>query len=438
MSEFYGNIWELYGLKSNPFFTDPLLIFGGSIDLKIGFVGREEELRRLQNVIYSAGGSRVLVSGDVGVGKTTFVNYVRAVASQNNFFTTLKEIAVQPEWSGLDFMMNTLAAIYHTIKVRTDLNEEILSKETFRKLQLLVDIVEKKDREFGLNILAIGGNMGSSTNISIPSPNVHSIQVFFEQIVSEIREAEYKELIFHYNNLEVLEPEELKKLFNSIRDFIQTKDVNFIFIGDLTVPQTLNQIRRVSSIMSETPIILGSLNIKEIKQLLEKRIKQLEVPGLTAVKPYDDEVISKLYNLYDGNLRFILNSISTVFCELVKDNPIIITNKELVKVLAETGKKRWLDKLTDSEKEVLFLILKEEEITNKKIASMLKKKRQNISKLTNKLLELCAIKIKRIDGKEKFFSVVHSIKWFLLEEEANKLSSKQNNVSKEIQKALEL
>ena len=69
---------------------------------------------------------------------------------------------------------------------------------------------------------------------------------------------------------------------------------------------------------------------------------------------------------------------------------------------------------------------------------MLKKKRQNISKLTNKLLELCAIKIKRIDGKEKFFSVVHSIKWFLLEEEANKLSSKQNNVSKEIQKALEL
>ena len=89
MVEEVGTIWELYGLKTNPFFSDPLLIFGGDIDLKVGFVGREEETRRLKNIIYGNSSSRILISGDVGVGKTTFVNYVRAMASQDKFFTTL-------------------------------------------------------------------------------------------------------------------------------------------------------------------------------------------------------------------------------------------------------------------------------------------------------------------------------------------------------------
>ena len=74
-------------------------------------------------------------------------------------------------------------------------------------------------------------------------------------------------------------------------------------------------------------------------------------------------------------------------------------------------------------------------MTNKKIAGILKKKKQNISKITNRLLELSAIKIKRIDGKEKFFSVVHSIKWFLLEKEVSKEKSK--DLDKEIQKVLQ-
>ncbi len=438
MVEEVGTIWELYGLKTNPFFSDPLLIFGGDIDLKVGFVGRDEEIRRLKNIIYGNSSSRILISGDVGVGKTTFVNYARAMASQDKFFTTLKEIAVQPEWSGSDFILNTLSAIYYTIKLRNDIDSSIIDKELFRKLELLVDIVENRDKNFSLNVGIFGGGGGVNTSINMPSPNIHSLQIFFEQIVKEIKKSSYKGIILHYNNLEILELNKLSNLFQSIRDFIQSKDVHFIFIGDLVVPQIIGQIKRVNSVMSDTPIILGNLTIKEIKLLLDTRIKLLTSPYLTHIKPYEEEVISRLYELYDGNLRFILHSLSTVFQELIKDNPIVITNKELTLVLSETAKRRWLNKLTEWEKEVLFLILKDEEITNKKLAEKLKKHNQNISKVTNKLLNICAIKIKRIEGKQKFFSVEHSIRWFLLEEESKKENiKKQDNISKEIQKALE-
>jgi Cdc6-like AAA superfamily ATPase len=429
------SIWELYGLRTNPFFTEPLLIFSGDVDLRLGFVGREEEIKRLKNVIYNNNRSRILIAGDVGVGKTTFVNYVRILASQDKFFTTLKEIAVQPEWNGVDFILNTLSAIYYTIKLRTDLDNSIINRDLFRKLELLVDIVENKDKNYSLNIGAIGGGLGTSTSVNVPSPNIHSLLLFFEQIISEIKKSSYKGVILHYNNLDTLESEQIVNLFHSIRDFMQSNDVHFIFIGNLIVPQIISQIKRVQSIMSDTPIIINNLSIKEVKQLLDIRIKQLASPFLTPIKPYDDEIVSRLYNLYDGNLRYILNSLSILFQEIVRDNPIVIGNREMTRVLSETAKKRWINKLTELENNVLFLILKEEEITNKNIAKILHKQKQNISKITNKLLDLCAIRVRRIEGKEKFFAVEHSIKWFLLENEVTQ-PVKKVNISSEIQKVL--
>lgn len=79
------------------------------------------------------------------------------------------------------------------------------------------------------------------------------------------------------------------------------------------------------------------------------------------------------------------------------------------------------------------MILNKEEITNKKLGDKLKKQNQNISKVTNKLLDMCAIKVKKTEGKQKFFSVEHSIRWFLLENEIHKKSNKkQNDISKKI------
>ena len=72
---------------------------------------------------------------------------------------------------------------------------------------------------------------------------------------------------------------------------------------------------------------------------------------------------------------------------------------------------------------------------NKKIAENIGKKKQNISFITNHLLDLSAIRIKKIDGKEKLFAVEHSIRWFLLENK-NPPKEKRKNLSKEIQTVL--
>ncbi|MBI5397982.1 orc1/cdc6 family replication initiation protein [Candidatus Woesearchaeota archaeon] len=430
----YEDIWELYGLGNDPFFTEPLSLFGG-IDIRVGFVGREEEVRRLQVLMGGSGGGRILVTGNVGVGKTTFVNFVRASAPSKQFFTPLKEIQTQPEWTGTDFVLNTLAAIHNTIKLRSDLDSKQISQEIWKKLELLVDIVERKDRNFSLDVLSVGGGYGTSTTINVPTPTINSLHVFFEQLVAEIQKMGFRQVILSYNNLEIIEPKDLTRLFNSVRDFIQTKNTKFIFIGGSSVSETISNIPRVQSIMTESPIVLQNLSLTQIKELLEKRIHYLSISGLIPKKPYKDDAISTLYSLYGGNLRFILNAMSTAIKEVVRDVPLVVSSEDVKQILPEVAKNRWLNKLTTQEQEVLMYILHTGEVNNKKIATDLKKQKQNVSPITKKLKELSAIK-SRVEGTEKFFTAEFDIKWFLLQNERKSQPQSEVKVSNEVQKVL--
>lgn len=87
----FVSIWEVYGLKTDPFSTNPILVKGGLISVK-SFMGRETEINRLEKIFRSSGGSRSIVFGMQGVGKTTLVNVARIRALEKGFFTPYQEI----------------------------------------------------------------------------------------------------------------------------------------------------------------------------------------------------------------------------------------------------------------------------------------------------------------------------------------------------------
>jgi len=77
--------WRKYNLKENPYFQEPLAISDGKIPMS-AFIGRKKEILNIKKMI-EIGEGRFLIIGDSGVGKTTFVNYVRANAPNKKFFT---------------------------------------------------------------------------------------------------------------------------------------------------------------------------------------------------------------------------------------------------------------------------------------------------------------------------------------------------------------
>lgn len=404
------NIWELYGLGENPYSTQAIFVLGGSIPIE-SFVGREEQTSRLKKIIGSRGGSRTLVYGDVGVGKTSFVNVIRSQAYAKGFFTPFKEIAVIESWDVDDFIGNTLGAIFTAFKLLGD--KKLVSVKTFSKLESLFEI-GREEREYGVSVAGFGGNYAVKKNTH-GSPNTLSVITLFQEVITEVYQNTKKDVIIHYNNLELLPEKTLRRLFDNLRDFFQTPNVHFIFVGNLTVFSTMQSIPRFSSILTDTSIKIDNLTIEEIKQILQLRMEKMRAsPEITYIVPHTEASLQSLYGLFNGNIRNILNSLSTAVLEKTKERATKLDEYSLCSTLKEVLEKRFLSGLPQRAKDVLLEIVKYDEITNKNIAEKLKIARSNISHYLSDLENQGCIYVRRKNGKDKFWATQPQMKWYLL------------------------
>jgi len=407
------SIWELYGLKANPFSTDPLLVKGGIIPIDC-FYGRREEGERLEKQFRSEGGSRILVIGSPGVGKTTFVNFSRAKAIKNKFFSPFQEIKAQPDWNADDFILNSLSAIYSTLKLLDE-------KEISERLKPVVDFYEIKNRQgsLGANYLTIGGSVGYGETKSIHHPALTSSALLelFQQTIAGLKKSGYREVIIHYNNIELFEEDEtrLKSILNKIRDFLQTPNVHFVFVGSESLPSICQSIPRVSAIIQDTPIKLSPLSKEDVQSVIQKRIDVLKIPGLFTVSPCTNDAIFLLYNLHDGNIRAILNSLSTAVLEIVKDAPVTLDEQQTKIVLNSVAKKRFTSQLSPTVQKVLHELLIMKNGTNTMLSKKLDMKPQNMSSYLKELSKSGCIFLVKSEGKEKFYAVSDWVKWLTLE-----------------------
>jgi GTPase SAR1 family protein len=406
-----NNIWELYGLHMSPFSTSPLLVKGGLIPTE-SFIGRKEELKHLLKMFGSEGGSRTLVCGDVGVGKTTLVNMARANIIEKGFFSPIKELGIQDSWGSTQFVLNTLYAIYATIKL---MPKKPISADTYRKLQKLLDfdnrVVSGANITFGL----VGGGVSRDETPPAMIPNASLID-FFVDVIKEIKEYTHNDIVIHYNNLENLKENMIRRLFEDLRDFFQTPNVHFVFVGNLTIYSIFQSMPRFSSIISSTPVILRDLTLDEIKQIIRIRIEYLRISKeLKFIVPFDDDTLAVLYELYSGNIRSILNSLDTAITFATDERPIVLDKFSLANILKQVVEKTYLSQLQPKPREVLMVAVKYQEITNRQLNDLTKMARSNISTYTSILERNGCMYVRRKDGKDKYWSVEPKIKWLLLE-----------------------
>lgn len=405
-----NNPWELYGVKENPFSISPILVKGGAIPID-SFVGRSEHIKRLSKIIASKGGSRTFIYGDIGIGKTSFANVVRSSALEKGFFTHFKEITTQDKWSADDFVLNTLSAFYSTFKL---LKEKPISDDNYKKLVSLFEI-GRTNINVGVSISGFGGDYGITQNPTEVLTSF-SLESFFGEVIGDINNHTKKEVIIHYNNLELITGKKIRYLFDTLRDFFETKGVHFIFIGNLTAYSILQSVPRFSSILSDTPFHINTLSYDEVKEVIKKRFEGLRISDLNIIYPYTDDCLDVLYRLMDGNIREILNSLSTAVLHATSETPIKLDKNKLAKTLNEVLEKRYLNRLTPKVREVLKEIVKHDEITNKSLSEKLKIERSNVSKYIKELENAGCVFLRRKTGKDKFWKADSKIRWSLLKE----------------------
>jgi len=284
--ELAQNLWERYGFTDNPFDTRALsLAPTSSLPVSKAFVGRGEdskETRLMRNFLRNPGGGCIVVEGETGVGKTTFVNYHRYLwenIAKTKLLTPAAGISVQKEWGPRNFLINILGALAGRLTLiegqRSAEKDKLLTK-----ISALTDILIKEatNYSFGLNIVGTGSSFTKSKTVTVHEGEITLglLQNYLRKLLKTVESYNYKGVALHFDNLELLAKSSSSSLmgfFDEIRDFLQEPNIYFIFVGypgmfqEVIVPNG-----RIHSIFYGHPIYLPPLTLKEVHVLWQNKI----------------------------------------------------------------------------------------------------------------------------------------------------------------------
>lgn len=438
--------WQQFGLKTNPYDTLPL-VEGGELSLDDAFIGRESERKILNDLFESENNICIMVCGDTGVGKTSLANFHKFVWKYNKeklLFSCRREIeASDTLLDKQSFILEIIGSVLREIAL---LEPKLLNDPMLAKLNTIIDFTQMISISGGIStdIAGFGINLSRERNNSTPfklttaSLEQHLASLLEFVKMKKIRGRQYQGLIIHVNNFDVVLQEKDKKkkviaFFNEIRDILQTKNVYFLFLGPSDFySQIIASEERVKSIFVRTPLIINPLNKMEVVSAFEKRMNLLKSINIAQyIKPISDDVVFRLHDLYDGDIRSIMTGIKDILGQC-KDR--LLQPLSMNEAMTLLGRERWErigDKLTKEQKKILeFLVKNNKYISTKEASDIFKKQSSNLSGYYFKpLKDLNIIEEKERKGKMVYFGLTNEyqpLQWWL---------ESENGIKKDISNA---
>jgi len=117
----------------------------------------------LTNFLRSPGGGRVVVEGEPGVGKTTFVNFHRH-QWRKELLSPATEISVQENWTERDFLLSLLNSLLS--RLRLDMgSKEFKSDVLLQEVTAITGVRVEQTSGFSANVTVIGTGGGFWQNL---------------------------------------------------------------------------------------------------------------------------------------------------------------------------------------------------------------------------------------------------------------------------------
>ncbi|MDP2750152.1 MAG: hypothetical protein Q8O89_04945, partial [Nanoarchaeota archaeon] len=267
--------------------------------------------------------------------------------------------------------------------------------DLLKKISQIVDISQTMAISGGVSAFGFGLDIGKERVTTSPIQlSATLLEEYFIALINflktnNIKGLKYSGLVVHVNNFDIILSSEQSKesaisFFDEIRDILQTPDVYFLFLGPKNLFKDIISARqRVKSIFYQTPLLLNPLSKTEIIEAFEERMQLLKSDDVASyIKPIEDEVIYKIYDLYNGDIRSIMASIIDVLGQYSEKLAKPLSVNEAMLLL---GKERWekienVIKLTTEQKTILkYLASAEKLISQKEIVKMFNKTQSNVS-----------------------------------------------------------
>ncbi|MFQ5493346.1 MAG: winged helix DNA-binding protein [Candidatus Dojkabacteria bacterium] len=442
-------IWPEYGLRSDPFDTMPL-IEGGDINIEKAFVGRKSERDLIDEIFSATNGSRITITGDVGVGKTSFTNFEKYLwkyqKKERGIFSFRGEIEAKDTLLNKNtFLLEIIASTLNEIQL---LDSKLSnSNAALKTLKQLVEVTEVISRGGGIdiNVLGTGGGANYSQDASVFTPAAMptaTLEKYFHELIEVIRREpikgkSYENLLIHVNNFVnvIGDLPKLRKFFNEIRDILQTKYCHFVFLGpEELFGEVIAKERRLSSIFHYPTITLTPLSKNELAEALDERLDILKSTGVVEViKPYSRELLFSLHDLYNGEIRSILNALSRIVRGSA--TPRAVTNNEGLLLLAHTIEKELSQRLKPKLLEVTMFFAREDRVlTQKEIVKALNLQQANLSQYLGTLTKNGVVKeVENEGGKIKNYRLTESYRPLKFSNLESKTAEEVKQVSSQLE-----
>jgi hypothetical protein len=331
-----GRIWDLYHLRGNPFFQEPL---GGDLAPTTDetgelFVGRAVELERALREVTHSSRTRAVVLGEAGVGKTTFLNRLRDElddpSRKPRLITHTPAIRIQGGWNSVDFCAEILRTI---LLMRATRRPRVLGST---RLAVVADALRVAGRAItvpdfwdrvtqaveGRHILGVSmqaGGGGPLANVqggvgvtpvwappTIPPATLlpvtlHAIRVASEELGGE--------LVFFLNNLENLSRADARHaagLFVDVRDLFLADSAHWVVCGTTDIDRLILRATPQVDGIFPAALELEPLSAADVADLLRRRYNAMRRGTAKVIPPITPEDGATLYGLYHGNLRSFL------------------------------------------------------------------------------------------------------------------------------------
>ena len=311
-------IWEKMGFRDNPYDKDSLEVSEQGSNL---FIDRDSESKYFQTVLSSASGGLVMVEGDVGVGKTSFINIqqYQSLKKKDDMPYLLPCFETVEICEPIDTFQILLSVLSHCFQaLESILKDEIKKDDRLNEISRLIgqSILSSLSWQAGVSIPGgAGGSVGLGSTKTQTVPAGVSAQILInalDNMQKIIREKYGFEGVYVLlNNLNVISDSGIVALFDRMRDiFVKRKNFWWILLARKGIFSMMErESSRASEMFNGEPIVLAPLPWPEIERAIDLRIKYFRTRE-DAEPPVPIEIVHLLYDISKGEIMYIFKRIT--------------------------------------------------------------------------------------------------------------------------------
>jgi len=324
------------GFKQNPYFATPIDISAEGCDL---FVGRGEEVRRLVNKWDETAGCVTLIGGNIGTGKTSFLNVCQFLCMQG-----VRQF-------GLAYDPPRLVPAFEKVQIEDDIDDRALLtrilwaaarsvQETYRRddaeppplaNQLLAWLGSMTSSEMhgssgGASIAGTGFNVGSTESKTMREPHAVPLETLATRLADlatqVVETGPYRGMVVALDNIELVPTERLVALMNKYRDTLfSSPHVWWVLIGQRGLFDLIDaEAPRVAQRIKGTETTLDGLSWEDFHLAVGARLAHYRTRE-DAVGPLSDELLRLLFDASAGEIRYVFKMSDQIVSDAIARKP---------------------------------------------------------------------------------------------------------------------